>query len=242
METFRGFGDDMLRTFSIRLSAFREQIQDISKENIQKLKESAERTQTSDTWSLLKKIATSLLSALSIVLGTSVLIAGGPLIVGGAMIVSGILAIANTLMTETGAWNWVAKQLVQHSEEWQNRIALMLPIAVGILTWGIGLLGSGAVLAESGVDFWSKATLIAQTAFATFEGITAIGKGVADGRLVWSQADLIKLKSQMSIVSKQLDQSTKSIEAMFDGLNTHLDKARLFVKMAIRSNQAVVQS
>ena len=241
METFRDFGNEVLLTLGVRISAFRQQLQEISLENLQKLKESAENAKNSVTWELLKKIANSLLSALSIVLGVSLLSTGGSLIVGGAMVASGIFSIANMLASEAGTWDWVAKQLARDNEEMKNRLAMLLPIAAGLLTWGVGLLGSANALILSGTDFLSKTALIAQTTFAFFGGATAVGKGFADSKLLWSQADLLQLKSKMTLLGKEVEHSTKSIETMLDGLNANLDKARLFVKMAIRSNQAVVQ-
>ncbi|MBS0653725.1 MAG: hypothetical protein JSR39_09430 [Verrucomicrobia bacterium] len=241
MESFRSFGDEVLLTLGVRLEAFRLQLQDISADNLQKLKEAAENAKASDFWSLLKKVANSLLSALSIVIGVSLVSTGAGSLVGGAMIASGIFSIANMLMSESGTWDWVAKKLANEDEDRRKMLAMLLPTATGLLAGIIGLGGSAGAFAWSGIEFAEKAVMIAQATLAIFDGATTIGKGYADANLIWSQADLTKVKSQMTVERQLIDNTTKSIEGVLDGLNAAHDKANLFVKMAIRSNEAVVK-
>src|SRR5580698_2570027 len=72
-EETRQLGKEILKSLSSRLGYIKDKISEVSAENIQKLKEAAERANTSNFWSILKKIATSLLSAISIVFGVTML-------------------------------------------------------------------------------------------------------------------------------------------------------------------------
>jgi hypothetical protein len=241
MESFRSFGDQVLSTLGVRLETFRLQLQEISAENLQKLKEAAENAKSSDFWSLLKKVATSLLSALSVVIGISLVSTGAGALVGGCMIASGIFSVANMLMSEAGTWDWVAKKLANEDESRRQMLAILLPSAVGLLSGIIGLGGSAGAFAWSGIEFVDKVVLIAQATLGIFDGATTIGKGYADANLIWSQADLTQVKSKMTVERHLIDNTTKSIEGVLDGLNAAHDKSNLFVKMAIRSNEAVVK-
>lgn len=241
MESFRSFGDQVLSTLGVRLEAFRLQLQDISAENLQKLKEAAENAKSSDFWSLLQKVANCLLSAFSIVIGFSLVSTGAGTLVGGAMIASGIFSIANLLMSESGTWDWVAKKLANEDESKRQMLAMLLPSVVGVLTGVIGVFGSAGAFAWSGIEFIDKVGLLLSSLLSIMSGVTTIGKGYADANLTWSKADLIKIKSQMTVERHLIDNTAKSIEGVLDGMNAAHDKANLFVKMAIRSNEAVVK-
>lgn len=241
MEAFRSFGDEMLSSLGVRLESYRLQLEDISTENLEKLKEASENAKSSDFWSLLTKVATCLLSALSVVIGISLVATGGLTLVGGAMIGSGIFSLANMLMSETKTWDWVAKKLANDDEERQKMLAMLLPAAAGILSGLVGVFGSAGAVVWTGVTFFDKAILIAQTSLAMFNGVTTIGKGYADAKTLWLQADLTKMKSNITIERQMVDRTTKSIEDVLDGLNAAQTKSAQFVRMAIRSNQAVVE-
>lgn len=241
MEAFRSFGDQMLSTLGTRLEVFRLELQEISAENLRNLKEAAEKAKASDFWSLLKKIATALVSALSIIIGVSLVATGVGALVGGAMIASGIFSLANMLMCESGAWDWVAEKLANEDEEKRKMLAIHLPCAVGILAGVIGIFGSAGAFAWSGIDFFDKSVMIAQSTLAIFDGATTVGKGYADANVIWSQADLTKTKSKITIQRQQIENTTKSIEGVLDGLNAANTKASQLIKMAVRSNQAVVE-
>src|ERR1700722_16152196 len=70
-EESRNLGNKILDTLGLRLETLKQKISEISATHIQKLKESAKRAAESGFWSVLKKIATCLLSAISIVFGVS---------------------------------------------------------------------------------------------------------------------------------------------------------------------------
>lgn len=242
MEAFRSFGDKLISNLSLRLESFRLTLQELSAENLQKLKESAEHAKSSNVWSMLQKIATSLLSALSIVIGISLVATGAGALVGGAMIGSGIVSLANLLLTETGIWDWIAKKLAHEDEEKRQLLAMILPASVGLLAATIGIFGSAGAFAWSGINFLDKAILIAQTSLALFDGATTIGKGYADAKTLWLEADQINTKSKITVEQEMIDNTTRSIENILDGLSATHAKSTQFVNMAMRSNQTVSEA
>ena len=126
-ENSRCLGNEILETLSLRVSQIKEKINEITTELTKKLKEAAERAQESVFWSLLKKVATCLLSAVSIVLGISLVASGGGALVGGAMIASGILSLANFALSESGLWDTIAQQLSRGNEDLKRKLQIILP-------------------------------------------------------------------------------------------------------------------
>ena len=240
-EETRTLGNQLLDTFSLRMQGVRSKIQELSAENIQKLKESAERASTSSFWSVLKKIATALLSAISIVFGVSLLAGGGSAFIGGAMITSGILSLANFAMTETGSWDWVSLQLSNGNEEDRKKMAWILPMAVGIIAGGIGLVGSVQGIVSGAIQFADKAILIAQSAFAIFDGVTTFGKGVADARLQWTQADLSLIQGNLTAERIYFDSIIKEIESSMNGFKAFQAMAKKTIQNITDSNVKLVK-
>lgn len=242
MEVFRSFGDQALSTFGVRLEAFRLQLQEISAENLQKLEESIANANSSDSWSLLKRIASALLCALSAVTGFALVSADAGLLIGGLLIASGIFSLANMLASEAGIWKWVAEKLANEDDKRRELLAWILPTAVGTLFGVIGAFGSVGAFAYSGIVFADNAILIAQAGLALFDNATTLGKGYADAKLIWSRADLVKLESTTLVERQRVNQTTKSVEGVLEGLNAAHAKSALLVRLAVEANLAVVQN
>lgn len=237
----QALGNNILNTMSLRLSNVKEKIRDISAENIEKLKESAKRASASDFWSTLKKIATCLLSSLSLVLGIAFVASGGAALIGGAMIASGILSLANFALSEMGTWDWVADQLAHDNEDHKQKIAMALPAAVGILAGGIGLVGSVYGIASGALQFAEKAVSIAQTALSLFDGITTLGKGISDARLLWTRADLKLIESKLTAERENFTTTIEEIKASMNDFKTVKAKAKKAIEMITESNIQLVR-
>lgn len=192
-------GRQIMDTLAVRLSNIKESIRKISAESMQKLKDAAERASASDFWSILKKIATSLISAISIVFGVALVASGGGALIGGAMIASGVLSLANFALSQWGTWDWIADQIAHDNEDLKKKIAMVMPIAVGVLAGGIGIVGSVGAVATGALEFVEKAVFIAQGAVSVFEGMTTLGKGIADARLTWKQAELKRIDAELTV-------------------------------------------
>ncbi len=237
----RNLGNQILDNLGVRLAAVKTKIKEISAENIQKLKEAAERANSSAWWSILKKIATCLLSALSIVFGAALVASGGGALVGGAMIASGVLSLANFALSETGTWDWVAKQLSNDNEEMRQKLTLILPSAVGIVAGGIGLVGSVYSMTTGAIQFAEKAVYVAQTALALFDGFTTFGKGQADARLLWTQADLAEIQGELTAERTQFDSVMREIEGSLSDFRAVKAKSKKTIQIISKSNIQLVR-
>lgn len=241
-EESRELGNQILQGLSVRLSTIKEGIQRISAENIQKLREAAERASAKDFWSLLKKIATCLLSALSLVTGIALVASGGGALIGGAMIASGILSLANFALAELGAWDWVAEHLAHGNEDTKNKIAAALPAAVGILAGGIGLVGAVNGIASGALQFADKAVLVAQTALNLFDGVTTMGKGIADARLLWTKSDLAEIQAKLTVQRELFTSTMDEIKGSLNDFKQVKAKVKKAVDMMIQTNTQLARA
>src|SRR5579872_5909991 len=162
--------------------------------SLEKLEQASRRAQESDVWSTLKKIASTVLAALSSVLGVSLISSGGGLLIGGAMVASGVTAIFNLAMIETQYWDKVAERLANGDQKKYERLRTLLPAIVGMTSAAIGFMGSVGAVFWAPLDFAQEVLVIANAVMNIAEGVTALGKGVCDWRLLAEQADLTAIK------------------------------------------------
>jgi hypothetical protein len=240
-EETRSLGNQIMETLGLRLQNVKQTIREVSADNLEKLKENAKKAADSSFWSVLKKIATSLLAALSIVFGISLVATGGGALIGGAMIASGVLSLANFALSETGAWDWVAKQLAGENEERRKMFAMVIPGAVGIIAGAIGIVGSVQAVVSGAAQFAEKALYIAQTALAVFDGITTFGKGIADAQLIWSQAELQKIQADLTIERTNFDSVMREIESSMNDFRAVKTKSKKIIQTLSQSNVRLVR-
>jgi hypothetical protein len=240
-EESRELGNHLIDTLGVRLAAVKTQIREISAENMQKLKETAERANSSLWWSTLKKFATALLSTFSIIWGTALVASGGGALIGGAMIASGILSLANFALTEAGTWDWVAKQLSNDDEEYRKKLAWILPAAIGVAAGAVGLVGSAYSLGTGAIQFAEKAVYIAQSALALFDGLTTIGKGQADARLLWTQADLKHIEAKLTVERTNFDSVMREIEGSLNDFRAVKQKTKKTIQIISQSNSQLMK-
>lgn len=237
----RHLGDQILSTLGVRMANIKSKIQEISAESIQKLKESSDRVKDSNWWSVLKKIATCLFSALSVLLGTTLVASGGGALIGGAMIVSGIFSLANFALSESQAWDWVAKQICQDNEDLRRKLVMILPMVFGILAGGIGLVGSLHSLATGAIQFAEKGIYLAQTVLSTFNGLTTLGKGQADARLAWAQASQIETQAKLTVERFHFDNLICALENSLSDFREVKNRARKIMQIILHSNVELIQ-
>lgn len=234
-------GSEILDSLALRLQGVKAKIKEVSAEMIQKLKEAAARARDSGFWSILKKIATCLLSAVSIVFGVSLIASGGGALLGGAMIASGILSLANFALSEFGTWDWVAIQLANGDEDLKKKLLMILPGAVGLIAGGIGLVGSVNGIVNGALNLAEKALFVAQAALAIFDGVTTLGKGISDARLLWTKADLMEIKAALTVDQENFTSTIDEIKSSMNDFNAMLAKAKKAIEMIVQSNIALVR-
>ncbi len=238
----RQMGDKFLSNLTDRLTLVKQNIEEISSEHIQKLKETAEKANSSHFWSVLKKIATALVSAFSVVFGISLLAGGGAAgVVGGTMIASGVLSLANFALTELKIWDWVAEQIADDNKEQQQRLAMILPAAAGILCGGIGLLGAGWGIGSNAIEFSSQLVQVAQTSLNFLDGVTTLGKGCADASLLWTQADLTLIDGKLTQERSYYELLIEGIKSCMSDFRSVSSKAKQTLKIVTASNIQLVR-
>jgi hypothetical protein len=240
-EESRELGEQILETFELRLKDIKLKIREISADNIQKLQEAARRAADSSFWSVLKKIATCLFSAFSMIFGISSVATGGSALIGGAMIASGILSLSNFAIAEAGAWDWISKQLSNDNEERQKMFAWLLPSAVGVIAGGIGLVGSVQGVVSGAFQFAEKAAYVAQTALTIFDAATTFGRGHADAHLIWTQSDLSKIQADLTIQRTNFDSVMREIECSMNDFRAIKAKTKKIIQILSQSNVQLVR-
>lgn len=236
-EEARSVGNKVLDTYTLRLATAKERIREISTENLQKLKENAERSKSSAFWSTMQKISAALTFALSFFTGIS-LVPVNP-IVGSMMIFSGIVSLTNFAMTEAGTWNWIAEQISHDNEDLKRKFVTYLPLAVGILAAGVGL--GAPILAGGASLFAHRATSIAQGAFAVFNGLVTFGKGQADARLLWKQAEQTLIQEKLTLESSHYDTLMRQIEGSLNEFKAIKAKSKKTIELISQSNIQLVR-
>lgn len=235
-ETSRNLGNEILETLSVRVSNIKEKINAITAELMVKLKEAAERAQESGFWAVLKKVASCLASALSIVFGISLLASGGGALVGGAMIASGILSLANFALSESGLWDTIAQQLSHGNEDLKKKLQMILPASVGIVAGGIGLVGTVYGVVNGALNVAEQAAAVAQAALALLDAGTTLGKGVSDGRLLWTNADVLKIQGDLTLERQHFDTTMHAIKESITDFKGVENKTRKAIEMISQMN------
>lgn len=237
MNFFQELCDSFLEITSLRIETFNEELQTL----LTQLRAASEKAKESKAWSILQKIANLMVASFSLVVGISLLGSGGMgTVVGGAMIVSGILSISNMVLSETGAWNWIAGKLADNAEE-QRKLATLIPAIVGVLAGSVGILGSVSAYSKFGMPAFQAIIFFAQSAITIFNGTTTIGKGFADARSLYHSADVVKIKSEITIKGKMIDHVTKSLETIFDTLNNDRTSNLKIIEQITKTHQSVSQ-
>lgn len=237
MQKVKDRSNAITETVAKRLDIYKEEMMKLNDENIAKIKESAERAATSNWWSMLKKAATALLSALSLALGLSVIAGGGSLVIGGALVASGILSIANFVCSEAGIWDELAKKLAHNDEERRKKIGLIIPIALGVVSAALGLFGGVQSMAFT----THLAMTVLQTALSTFQGVTAIGLGISKGNLIRSQADIVNVRAAMDATRLNTQLVTQWIENFRSEMEYIGKRSGQVARMVIQANQKIVE-
>lgn len=208
-----------------RLNIYKRQIQALSDKQIEKIKENADKAATNYWWSLLTKIGTALLSVLSIALGISLLAAGGPAFVGGALVASGVFSLVNFIFMETNTWAELAKSLAKNDEETRQRIAMALPITLGVISMGLGLFGGVQNTAQVSQFFGNNVPHILQAVVLGFQGASSIGHAFTQGSLMHSQADLTYIQEAL-----QLEETLQETAASW--ISTYMPQMKEITKSA----------
>jgi len=231
-------GESLITSFTTSLSHGSEKLKKLSLENIEKLKEAAKNTQSSEFWSFLQKIGECILAAITTVLGITLVATGAGAIIGGVMIAAGLLTIANFAMRESGSWVAVSK-LLSNDKETQKNIAFYIPLGVGLLAAVLGIAGSVATALYTTLNIAGQAVSVLQAAAGIYNGVTTVGKGVSEGQVLWTEADLTKIATETTLTRVKFESNSSLLRQTIKILENIQQSAEQVISL---STQAIKKS
>jgi hypothetical protein len=241
LEEIHGTGEKIHLSQSKDLGRVRTKLEEAQKQNLEKIKEAAEKTQASGVWAALCSIGAYLLSAFHAVLGVF-LFSEGAALVGGIMLAAGLISIANLAFSTCGFWDWLSKELAQGNKDLEKKLAMILPAVVGITGAALGFVGLGQVWALGNqLDFAQQILRIGQTALGFAQGVSYIGKGVSDYQLKNTHAELVQFQHALARNEYNLESIMSDMQSMMKHLSSCTDSAKRAVQLTIYSNQKTLQ-
>jgi uncharacterized protein YoxC len=234
LEKVRQVGHHLVDTHMSAIQRSQSDLQELHKANLEKLHQAAARSQTGKMWDLLKHIGGFILGAISTVLGISLVSTGAGSLVGGVLIASGIVQIANLVLDDLGAWDWIAQKLAHDNEEKREKIARVLPAIVGVLSAASGLAGSAAACFWIPVNGVQQVMALATSAVSIVEGSAAAGKGLSEAQTFFLQGDLTILQNEMSKKKSDIEKISGQIHGVLEEQANLYGKAKKIIQESVR--------
>ncbi len=236
----RDVSQESLAVSSTNLASYQKDLEDITAKKIEKLQEKCEKTQSVHVWDTLRKVGSAILGAISAFFGLTLWSAGASTFVGAALITAGVLSLANLAFTECGIWKWIAEKLADDNVEKQKNLARILPTAVSLVAFGLGLAGIAAFGLWGALSATPKGLAVLQNAanFLTITG-TAGGK-ISQGRVALAQADLHELQHSLSVNGYHVDKLTENLEQIMKHETEAQQAARNILNLSIQTKQAIL--
>jgi hypothetical protein len=239
VEAFTEIGENRLRHFKLEVDDNLAKLKELSQKQLEKLKETANKTKTNLFWSILKQIASCIASAFSALLGLSVAAAGGSVLISGALITSGILSLANIAFSVTGLWEKAANHLYADDRANRERFLKIVPAAIGITSAALGVAGGAAAWA-TGVSFANQVTKVAQSTLNFSEGVTTLGSSAATADLQWTAACSREIGAQMFKNQADLESFNSATSHAMTILSSTYKRAHRMVKLLQESAQTIL--
>jgi hypothetical protein len=213
----------------------KDRMKELHIEKGKKLEETAKRLEQRDTWSILKKIGSAFMSAVSAVFGGTII--GGAPFIGGALIASGLASIANLIMVETGAWNGIAEKIAKGNIEKEKRLASLIPGIIGTATSVVGLLGSAGAVFWAPLNFKQLVSGIGTSALNLSQAVLTAGTAVAESRSLSAQGDVAFLEREVLIHQTTFEQNAGQIEHLMKNQSEASSRAARIVDSAIQNSE-----
>ncbi len=203
---------------------------DLSKkmaENIAALQKASERAQELGVWSILQKTGACVLFTFNLYLGFS-LYSNDSQKLGSVLIASGILSMTNLAMTELRGWDLMAEKLAGDNNDLRNKITLLSPIVLQLLSGALNTAAVSTVLYDPTLSFNYEKF---DHAINIYSGFTGAGKSVADSRFSWTKAELSLIQSSILSDSLLQDSLIARIQDFNKSLNYVWEQARNIIQL-----------
>lgn len=172
----------------------------LSTQLIEHIREAGEIFKQRETWSILAKIASGILAAISLLFGISLVATpAGGMLVGGLLIASGLLSIVNLILEETKVWDWVANQIAGDDKKLSDQLKVWIPAGVGMLSALVGSAGSVAALFMEAFNMVQQMLLVGKTVTDIAKHISSMAEGVATSESIKSQAESEHIQTQIDM-------------------------------------------
>lgn len=236
----RDVSQDSLHNTAKGLEIHQQELDDLTKKKLEKLREKCEQTQAAGVWETLRIIGAAILGAISAFFGLTLWGVGASTFVGAALIASGVLTVTNLAFTEFGIWNWIAEKLADDNEEKQKKIAAILPTVVTIVACGLGFAGMAAFGLWGDLSAVPKGLALLQTVGNVLTiGGTAAGK-ICQARIALSQAELHQLQHKLSEHNHYVERLTESLEQIMEQETQTQRLARTLLNLSTQTKQALL--
>ncbi len=212
-------------------------LEKLCRENIEKMKETARRTQDRGTWSYLQKIGSSILSAISIYLGFATL--STATLVGGALIGAGIMTLANIVLTEAGFWDWIVDKMASDNED-QRKLYRELVTIAGLTVIGGQLFALGALAVFGTFSLATIAAPIAQLAFTIASTLSSVTNQISEARVAWSQAELTELEGKLAVNQRETEQLVQRLEGTLNEQQHTFRAAKQVIELGIEARRQAI--
>ncbi|MBM3207510.1 MAG: hypothetical protein FJZ57_02745 [Chlamydiae bacterium] len=239
MDEIQMTGDSLIDSFSKSISLGSEKIKKLSLENMEKLKEAAEKAQEGTFWSFLQQVGECILAAISTVLGITLVSTGAGSIIGGAMIASGIITLVNFIMKDTGSWNYISKQLSDDRKR-QEELTRYLPLATSIVSSVLGLASTGAAALFTNMNAVQQGLVIAQAALGLYQGGVTVAKSVNDADATWKESDLTQLQSDKDLQKFRFQEDSQLLNQIIKILRSSQEAAEQVIDLAAQALRRTV--
>ncbi|HEY2811303.1 MAG TPA: hypothetical protein VGJ00_07955 [Rhabdochlamydiaceae bacterium] len=234
-------GNRFTDVFSRRIDTHNKEIERINQEQIEKIKTHAEKAQSSQWWDTLKKMATALLTSLSLALGIGVLASGGSAFIGAVLIGSAVLTIGNFVATEMHVWDEVARYLAGNDEERRKKIGWILPSIVGFIAAALGLFGGLNSVAFTSTFLMGKALSLVQGVLSIVQATSTIGQGISRGELIRIQSDMLGVRMNLDEQRFHFDILSQWIQGFLGESKDMNSEVGKIASMIVESNYNIVQ-
>jgi|GEM_PF-5087407 hypothetical protein len=207
----------------------------LTEQEVQKVVAAAQAAQTSVAWSTLSQVSSCILALFNIFAGGTLLSMQVDTTSGAALVASGFLTLATMAISEK-TWNWVAELLAGESEQKKERLLVILPMIISMMT----LLLNAAACYQGLQEVMNANEIMNALQTATTFGTLALSlrKPYDTYQVSKAQRDVLKTQQKLAAADQEREITHRAIQAL-TSLSQQISRQ---VKDAFREAIAIAQN
>ncbi|MES2344796.1 MAG: hypothetical protein V4494_02505 [Chlamydiota bacterium] len=177
----------------------RSMLEHLRADQVERLQESIKAQDFNGFFSILAKIGSVILTALSAITGIVLIGSGGGVLVtavGATIVAAALLSGANLLLEESGGWDFILSKLIQDNDALRRKVRVFLPAAIGTLSGALGI--AGMISGWGALNTAGRALTIIQTAANFAAAITMASKGIHSAQVASTDAEYTRISHELS--------------------------------------------